>query len=77
MGEPSIAGTVDFLDGAERPFVFHAFGALVDEPAILPVERNRVIVAFDDILADFRPDAFEQEAQVPDHRIVAQDRGLF
>ena len=62
MGEPGITGTVDILDGTERPFVFLALGALVDETAVLAVERNRVIIAFDNVLTDFRPDAFQEEA---------------
>jgi hypothetical protein len=65
MGEPGISGPVDILDGAEGPFVFHALGALVDQTTILPVERDRVIVAFDDVLADFRPDAFERNRRCP------------
>src|SRR5690606_9393428 len=57
MGKPGVTGAIDVLDGAKRALVLHAFGALVDKAAILTAERNLIIVALDQILAYFGPEA--------------------
>src|SRR5699024_9167288 len=44
--------------------------------ADIAVERSTVPVALDEVLLEFRPERLEQEAQMPDHRVVAQDRML-
>ena len=74
MGEPLIARIVDPFAGAEGALVLHPLGALVDQRALVARERLLVLVVLDQILADFRPDALEQEPHMADHRVVAQDR---
>jgi hypothetical protein len=54
MGEPEIARLVDVFLGAEGALVLDALGALIDERARLARERLFVLVALDDVLADFR-----------------------
>jgi hypothetical protein len=73
MVDPFVAGAPDVDLGPERPVVRFALGALVDQRALRARERRRLLVALDEVLAQFRPDVLEQEAQVADHRIVAQD----
>ena len=59
---------------AERAVVRLALGALVHQRALGAGKRQRLAVAFDEILAHLGPDEFEQKTQVPDHRVIAQHR---
>jgi len=72
--DPLVADGRDVHLRAERALVGIVLGALVDERSLLARERRRLVVALDEVLADLRPDELEQEPEVADHRIVAQDR---
>ena len=72
--DPLVADRADVHLGAERSLVGLALGALIDQRALLARERRRLAIALDEVLAHLRPDELEQEAQVADHRVVAQDR---
>jgi hypothetical protein len=74
--DPFVARRADVHLRAEGPLVLRALGALVDQRTLLARERRRLVVALDEVLPDLRPDELEQEAQVPDDRVVAQHRVL-
>ncbi len=74
MGQPGEARFVNVFLGPERALVLDTLGPLINQGADLARERFFVVVAFDQVLANFRADAFEQPAHMPDHRIVAHDR---
>ncbi len=59
---------------AEGPLVGLALGALVHQGALLARKGHLLAVGLDEVLPDLRPDELQQEAQVSQHRIVAQDR---
>ncbi len=64
MVHPFIALAVDVLLGAERPFVEHHLGALIDQRAGIARERHAVLFALEEILPHLRPDLFEQETHM-------------
>ena len=64
MGEPFIALPIDILLGAEGAALELALRAGVDHAALAAVEGRAIQIAFEEILADFRPHAFEQKAQI-------------
>jgi hypothetical protein len=72
--DPLVPDGADVELGAERSLVRIALGPLVDERALLTRERSGVAIVLDEVLADLRAEELEQEAQVADHRVVAQDR---
>ena len=74
MADPFVTDRFHVELGAIGPAVDVVFRALVDDAALGARERFFVGIAFDEILADLRPDKFEQEAEVSPQRIVAQDR---
>jgi hypothetical protein len=74
MGQPRIAGIVHPHPGSKGEFVFYAFGALINKRACIAAERFLVLIAFDQVLADFRRDPFEQKPHVAQNGIIAQDR---
>jgi hypothetical protein len=76
MDEVFVADGVDIAFGAERLLAVDSLRTLVHDRADVAVERSAVPVALDEVLLEFRPERFEQEAQMPDHRVVAQDRVL-
>ena len=67
---------VDVAFGPERLFGVGALGALVDDAADVPVVRAAVEVALDEVLLQLGAQRFEQEPQVPEDRVVPQDRVL-
>ena len=71
--DPLEVVAVDVLLGAERPLVERALRALVNDRALRPVERRTVGVALQKILADFRPDLFQKEADMGEDGIIAPD----
>ena len=71
---PLVAFAVDVLLGAERPFVQHHLGALIDHGAGVAAERHAVLLALEEVLPHLRPDFFQQEAHVRRDRIIAQNR---
>jgi hypothetical protein len=48
---------------------------LVDKSAMFAAERGRIALVLNHVLATFEVDRFQDEADVPDDRIVTQDRG--
>ncbi|MPL94347.1 hypothetical protein SDC9_40500 [bioreactor metagenome] len=74
MGQPLIARAIDLHLGAEGARVLDVLRALVDDRALLAREGFLVGIALDQVLPDLGADLLEQEAQMPDHRVVAQDR---
>jgi hypothetical protein len=65
---------VDVELGAECLLPGDPLGAFVDDRADVPVEGPAVEVPLDEVLLQLGTDPLEQEAQVPDDRVVAQDR---
>ena len=76
MTDESVAVLVDVQLGAEGFDGFDSLGAPVDEVACVAVEGATAGIAFDEVLVDFGPSTFEQEAQVPEYRVVAEDAVL-
>jgi len=74
MVDPFVAGFLHVQLRAEGPLVGLALGPLVDQRALHARERRGLGVALDEVLADLDAHELEQEAQVPDHGIVAQHR---
>jgi uncharacterized protein YjbJ (UPF0337 family) len=72
--QPLIARVGDVALGAERLLAVDALRALVDDVARVAVIRAPVVVAFDEVLLDLRPDRLNEEPQVPGDGVVAQDR---
>ena len=74
MADPAVARLVDVDDRAERVARVDVLGAAVGDVALFAAEGQGVAVVLDQVLPDRRADFLEQVAQVPDDRIVAQDR---
>src|SRR5271170_1784569 len=74
MAQPLIALGVDVELRAEGALVELHLGALIDDRPLVAAERQPVLLALEEILAQFRADVFEQEADMGGDRIVAQDR---
>ena len=74
MANPLVPGDLHIQFGAERAAVDFALGALVDDAALGTRERTLVGVVLNEVLADFRADELEQEAEVAPQRVVAQHR---
>ena len=73
MGHPFVAVAVDVVVGAERPHIERHLGALIGHRAAVAAERHAVLVALEEVLPELRTDAFEDEAEMRQDRIVAQD----
>jgi hypothetical protein len=71
--EPGVARRVGVEFGAERLLVFDVLGALVDQRALVAVERSPVLVALDHVLMELGPEVFDHEAQVAQDRIIAKN----
>ena len=71
--DPLVAHLLDVHLRAEGPVVRLTLGALVHQRALLSREGCGLVVALDEVLADLGADEFQQEAQVPDDGVVAQD----
>ena len=78
MRQPRVAGFIDLLAGPKRAFILDLLGALIHNRAVVAAEGFLVCVAFNQVLADFRANTFEQEPHMPQHRIISEDgmRGL-
>src|SRR5450830_1913091 len=74
MAYPFIAGKFDIELSAERSAIHIGFGALVDQAAFFARKGSTVVFALKEVLAQFRTDCFEHEAEMTDQRIVAQNR---
>ena len=76
VDEELVAHEVDVALGPERLLAEDALGPLVDRRPHDPVVRTPVEVALDEVLLQLGPDALQQEPQVPEDGVVAQDRVL-
>ena len=76
MRHPLMAGGVGVELGAKRPLVRIALSALIDQRALRARKRRRLVIAFDEVLPDLRPDEFQHKAHMPDDRVIAQDGEL-
>ena len=73
MVEPHAVIKAQIHLGAEGTVILLVLGARVDQRALLARERPGVEVAFEQVLADFRPDSLEQPAQMADQGVISQD----
>ena len=71
--DPLVALGMYIEHGAKGAFVRLAFGALVNQRPLGPRERVALVVAFNEVLANFGANKFEHEAQMPNHGVVAQN----
>ncbi len=74
MVQPFVFIAVDIVLRAKGPLVQFALCPLIDQGPLVAREGCPVLVTFEEILADFRTDPFQQKAQMPGNGIVAQDR---
>lgn len=63
MANPLVPGHLHINFGAERTAIDFALGALVNDAALGARERLFVRVVFNEVLADFRANELEQEAE--------------
>ena len=74
MLQPLEAGLIDLVLGAEGALVQHHLGALVDQAALVAAEGRAVLLILEEVLAHLRADFLQQEAEVGDDGVVAQNR---
>src|SRR5579872_80811 len=74
MTQPFVTLSVDVELRAERPLVELQLGALIDDRAFVAAERQSVLFAFEEILAQLRADIFEKKTDMGGDRIIAQHR---
>ncbi len=74
MRHPAVADGIDIIDRAKRPQVGDVLGALIDDGALVARKGQGVALILHEILPDLRTDIFEDKAEMPHERIVAQDR---
>src|SRR6185295_9398793 len=73
MVHPFVATGINVVLRTKGAFVEHAFGALIDDGALVAGKWQAFLVVFKEILPQFGSDFFQQEAQVGGDRVVAQD----
>jgi len=71
MADELEAGLVGIVEGAEGLLGAFVLGPGVDQRALRAGERQLVVVALDQVLADLRADGFDQVADVAQDRVVA------
>ncbi|MNV75778.1 hypothetical protein D3C71_1690940 [compost metagenome] len=71
MADELEAGLVGIVEGAEGLLGTFVLGPGVDQRTLRAGERQLVVVALDQVLADFRADGFDQVADVAQDRVVA------
>jgi hypothetical protein len=74
MIDPFVAGQVHVFAGAERLSALDVLGALINERTLRAREWHGFVIALEQILTDLRADCLEEEAEMREQRIVAQDR---
>ena len=74
IDEDQRAGLVEVVGRAETEHAALVLGHAVDPGARRPVEGHFVAVAEEEVLAEIFAQALEEEAQVADHRVIAQHR---
>lgn len=73
VADALIAGLVDIQQGAERLVAHLVFRPAIHQRALGTRKRDLFIILLEEILAQFRTDEFEEEAQAADDRVVAAD----
>ncbi|MCY1434722.1 hypothetical protein D9M71_507900 [compost metagenome] len=68
------AGRTNVAEGAERLVGALVLGPRVDQRALRAGERQALVVAFQQVLADLRTDELDQIADVAEDRVVAPHR---
>ena len=76
MVEPLIIGLIDVHFGTEGLLGLDALGALVHERTPVPVKGRPVLVAFDKVLVNRRPQRLQDKPHAPHDGIVAQQAVL-
>ena len=71
-----VIGVIEIVVGAEPDVGVLTFGGRVHPGPFVAAERTLLVVVGHDVLTQFGADALEDEAEVPDDRVVAQDRVL-
>lgn len=71
MADALIAGLVHIQQGAERLVAHLVFRPAIHQRALGARKRDLFIVLLEEILAQFRADELEEEAQAADDRVVA------
>ena len=74
--DPFVTFNMDVQLCTKWSLVDHRLGALIDQRALCARKRCRIVVAFKEILADFRAERFQHEADVSGDGVVAQNRTL-
>ena len=59
---------------AEWALVDVLLGPLIHQCPLQARERHRIAVGLDQVLANLGTDRLEHEAQMPEHRVISQDR---
>ena len=73
MVQPFKSIRIHIIIRAERAFVQHAFGTLIDHGPFIARERHGVFFVLEEILPHFRAYFFEQKAHMRGNRIIAQN----
>ena len=71
MIDPFVIIAVDVLDRAKGTLVNLLFGPLVNNRTLGTRKRQRIGIAFDEVLTQLRPNKFQQKPQIADDRIIA------
>ncbi len=72
--DPLVPDLLLVFQRPEGPQSFEVLRPLVDERALFTRKRHFVMVAFQEILPDFRADTFEQKPDARENRVVFQHR---
>ena len=73
MVDPFVARGAHIQLGAKGAFIGLAFGPGINQRPLRTRERHRLGIAFNEILTDFGADEFQQKAQMPNDRVIAQN----
>src|SRR6516165_6154846 len=74
MAHPFVAVSIYVILRAERSLIEDVLGALIDDRALVPAERQTVLLVLEKILAHLRPNFFQHESKMRRNRIIAQHR---
>jgi hypothetical protein len=74
MVHPAVVDVIDVKLGAEGEHAFDVLCPVIDHGAALAGERPAILIAFKEVLPEFRADGFEHETEMAGDRIVPQNR---
>src|SRR6516165_6215716 len=72
MAHPFVAVSIYVILRAERSLIEDVLGALIDDRALVPAERQAVLLILEKILAHLWPYFFQHESKMRRNRIIAQ-----